>query len=188
MADIHGVYHLADNPNIYQPQFTNNFEFVITGIDSLLRAGATGTDADADYLKNNEETLRLAISNAFIPSFQQQEISIKRGNTEMKFAGVPSFQSGSITFNDYVGAEISDRLLAWQALSCDIKNETVGLAKDYKKDAYLIEYNSDYTQVVRTWQLKGCWISRLDFGNVDYEQNNKKQVSATIIYDRAYLI
>ena len=179
----HGAYVLADNPNLYEIQRTNNFEFVVTDVDNIMRAGATGTESNA-YITNAQEVLRVSVSSSFIPHFSQEAISVRRGNSVQKFAGVPTFEAGSITLNDYIGADTKAALMAWQNLSYNVKTEKVGLVTDYKKDAYLIEYTPDY-QEVRRWRLHGCWVSKLQENEYNHDGNDKHQITATIEDDRA---
>ena len=176
-----GTYHLANNPNIYEIQRTNNFEFVVSDIDGILRAGSlTSTYANA------QEVIRMSVVSCPIPHFSQNAIEVKRGNTTLKYAGVPTFQAGQLTLNDYIGADTAGVLEAWQNLSYNVKTEKVGLASDYKKDCYLIEYSPDY-QPVRRWIMRGCWVSGLQEDDMNNESNQKKTVRATIEYDRAEL-
>ena len=126
----YGTYHLGDNPTLYDPQRSNTFEFVVTGIDNLLRAGYDGTEENA-YITDAQETLRLSVDSASIPMFSQTPIEIKRGNSTIKFAGTPTFDSGSITVIDYMGADTKSALIAWQALSYNVKTDRVGNAADY---------------------------------------------------------
>lgn len=179
----HGAYVLADNPNLYEIQRTNNFEFIVTDVDNILRAGAGGTEANA-RIDNAQEVLRVSVSSAFVPHFQQETIIVRRGNSVQKFAGVPSFSEGSIQLNDYIGADTKAVLMAWQNLSYNVRTEKVGLVTDYKKDAYLVEYTPDY-QEVRRWRLHGCWISNLTETEYNHDNNEKHAVTATIQYDRA---
>ena len=179
----HGAYVLADNPNLYEIQRTNNFEFIVTDIDNIMRAGAAGTESNA-YITNAQEVLRISVNSAFIPHFTQQPIVVRRGNSVQKFAGVPEFQEGQLQLNDYIGADTKAALMAWQALSYNVRTEKVGLVSDYKKDAYLVEYTPDY-QEVRRWRLHGCWISSLSEGEYNHESNEKHNITATIQYDRA---
>lgn len=174
-----GTYHLADNPHLYEIQRTNNFVFHTSGL------------ADIITISNNEmaelgadNVIQLAVSRASVPHFSQSAIQVKRGNNTMKFAGVPEFKSGSLTCVDYIGSGIKDVLMQWQAKSYDVETEKVGLAKDYKIPAYLIEYTPDY-QVVRTWLLEGCWISELSEDEYNYDSNDKHTISVTIEYDKA---
>ena len=176
-----GTYHLANNPNIYEIQRTNNFEFVVSDIDGILRAGSES----ATYA-NAQEVIRMSVVSCPIPHFSQNAIEVKRGNTTLKYAGVPTFQAGTIVLNDYIGADTAGVLEAWQNLSYNVRTEKVGLASDYKKDCYLIEYSPDY-QPVRRLIMRGCWVSGLSEDEMNNENNSKKTVRATIEYDRAEL-
>lgn len=177
-----GTYHLADNPNLYEVQRTNNYEFIVTDIDGILKAGFDGTESNA-HISNAQELIRLAVTSATVPHFSQNSIEVKRGNSTLKYAGVPTFESGQITCNDFIGADVKAVLMAWQNLSYNVETEKVGLASDYKKDCYLVEYSPDY-QVVRKWKLYGCWVSGLSEDSYDSETNTKKKISVSITYDK----
>ena len=184
-GDKIGTYHLADNPNLYEPQRTNNFEFLIMDIDGITRAGMTGTEADnVRTIPNAQEILRLSVSQARVPHFSQSTIEVKRGNSTLKYAGVPTFESGTIVINDYIGAAAKEAIMAWQNLSYNVSTEKVGLAQDYKKDCKLLEYSPDY-QLVRTWILHGCWVSNITEGTYDSNSNGMQTLTCTIQYDYA---
>lgn len=180
-----GTYHLADNPQLFEVQRNNNFEFVVTDIDGILRAGANGTEKNAK-INNAQEMLRLSVTKAFVPHFTQEVVPIKRGNTTLKYAGVPTFGEGALEFNDYIGADVKSILMAWQNMSCNIQTEKVGSldVTPYKKNCYLIEYTPDYRKV-RTWKIYGCWISALSEGEYTADDGQKHSISCTIQYDRA---
>lgn len=182
-----GTYHLANNPQLYEIQRSNNFEFVVTDLEDIVRAGAIGTESNAKFA-NAQEILRVSVSKAFVPHFTQQVVEVKRGNTTVKYAGVPTFSEGSIDFNDFIGADTKSILMAWQNMSCNIYTEKVGSldVTPYKKDCYLIEYTPDYRKV-RTWKLYGCWISGLSEGEYSSDNGDKHQISCTIQYDRAQI-
>ena len=180
-----GTYHMAANTNIYEIQRTNNFEFIVTDIDGIQRAGMIGGETNGN-IANAQEIIRMAVSSASVPFFKQPAIEVKRGNNTMKFAGVPTFDAGKIKVNDYIGASAKEVLLAWQALSYNVVTEKVGLASDYKKDCYLVEYTPDY-QKVRQWKMHGCWISELSSAEFASETNDKMQIDITIEYDKAEL-
>lgn len=183
-----GTYHLGENPRLYEPQRTNNFEFVVTNIDDILRPGPAGDETDGVF-RNAQEILRISVSSASVPHFSQETLSVKRGNSTIKFAGTPSFSDGEVVFRDYIGANTKEILMAWQNLSYNVYTEKVGaLARtNYKKDAYLIEYPPDFAQPIRRWVLHGCWVSNLSEDNYDNENNSLKLVTCTIPYDWAAL-
>lgn len=180
-----GTYHLAANPNFYEPQRTNNFEFVVTDIDNIVRAGMTGVESTSlQRIQNAQEIIRVSVVRSSVPNFSQGVIEIRRGNSTLKYAGVPTFDAGTLELNDYIGADSAAALEAWQALSYNTATEKVGLASEYKKDCYLIAYSPDM-QIVKQWRLHGCWISALSSTEFNAEQNGKKTITATIQYDRA---
>ena len=47
----YGTYHLANNNDLYEPSRSNNFEFLVTDVDNLLRAGVDRDLAD-EVIKN----------------------------------------------------------------------------------------------------------------------------------------
>ena len=189
MADISVVsangWHIADNKAIYEPARSNNFEFIITGIDSLLKAGVLPEQADEeDFITNGQEIVRLGVNKATVPHFTQQEIVVNRGNTKTYYAGTMEFSEEPIDVIEYIGASGKSVLMAWQAQSGKPINGLVGRAADYKHDCFLIEYTPDY-QRVRSWRLIGCWIKGLSEPEYTHENGDKRAVTATIRYDRA---
>ena len=49
----------------------------------------------------------------FVPHFTQSVIEVKRGNNSIKFAGaLNSWDGGSLSFTDYIGAETKEALMA----------------------------------------------------------------------------
>ena len=180
-----GAYHLADNPKIFEVQRNNNFEFVVTNINDILMAGASPDDASA-RISNAEEILTLSVSDAPVPHFSQEPIEIKRGNSTIKYAGVPKFDAGELKFHDFLGARTKEILMAWQNLSYNVEDETVGclMHRNYKKDCYLIEYAPDYHKV-RTWKLFGCWISGISEDPYSSDNSGEKKITVNIQYDRA---
>lgn len=180
----HGTYHMADNPAMYEPQRTNNFEFMVTGLGNRILKSGFNVDDENAYLSNPESVIRLSVKSTSIPHFDVSVINIRRGNNELKYAGIPSFSAGQLVLYDYIGTDAKMALMAWQNQVYNVKTEKVGLAKDYKHDCYLLEYTPDF-QLVRTWKLYGCWISSISESTYDADSNGVNLVTATIQYDKA---
>ena len=75
--------------------------------------------------------------------------------------------------------------MAWQALVFDVNSEAIHMSSNYKKTCYLYEYTPDYETVIRSWRLEGCWVSDLSEDDFSNEEEGKKQVTATIVFDKA---
>lgn len=179
----YGVYHLADNPSRYQPVRKNNFRLYVYGLEHLLRVNEDENDDDS-YIEDASEVLEFSTINAPSPNFSQNKIEVKRGNSTLKFAGVPSFSSGNLTINDFYSADGKSVLLAWQKLSYDVVNDVIPRADKYKKHAVLLEYLPDNT-LIRSWDLYGCWISAISGDDFTSESGDKKTIQATLEYDYA---
>ena len=183
METNYGVYHLADNPAQYQPVRTNNYRCICQGLEELVRVGGDENNRN-DYLENAQEVIDFSVVSFDAPNFTQSEIEIRRGNSTVYFAGTPRFNTSNLVINDFVGADGKSILQAWQALSYDVVNDVINPSTKYKKDMLVLEYTPDNV-LLKVWELKGCWITRLTESGYNSESPAKKTVSATIRYDRA---
>ena len=178
-----GSYHFSANKSVYEIQRGNNFEFVIDAkLNNLVAYGM-----ETKTFPNAQEYIRLSVSSASVPHYEQSVIEVRRGNTAVKYAGPMSWGSGSLVCYDFIGAETKDILMAWQAKSGNPLYQTVAQQAEYKMDATLIEYTPDYSEKVRVWKLDGCWISSMSEEDFSQDANGARRITCTIQYDRAYI-
>ena len=183
MHEVVVSYHLSAKPDLYEPARNNNFRFVVTNIDGLIEPGT-----EDQVIANAQSILEFSVVSVTVPTFTQEPITIRRGNSVMKAAGIPSFNEGSLVINDFITANGKSILLAWQGLSYDVDNEVVNPMSTYKKDCWLIEYDVNFSRIVRQWILYGCWISALSQDAFNVENGDKRQITATIQYDKAKVV
>jgi hypothetical protein len=100
----YGTWHLADNPKQYQPVRTNNFRFLVSGLDNLLRVAGDTNDAN-DYITNGQEVLDFSVVRFDEPDFSQDKIDINRGNSTIHYAGKASYKDNTLVINDFAGAD-----------------------------------------------------------------------------------
>ena len=43
----HGIYYLADNPQLYEIQRSNNYELIVTNINNIIKAGFEQGEANS---------------------------------------------------------------------------------------------------------------------------------------------
>lgn len=164
-----GTYHMVMNSG-FEPQRNNNFELQITGL--------SGINSNAgDYIT-------LSVADYAPPQINISSINVSYGNNSVKFAGKPEFPNSTITLNDFIGINIERVLFGWQKLVYDPDTQIVGRAVDYKKTAYLLEYDPS-GQTPRQWQINGCWPAELQLGQFSQEGNSLRQITCTLIYDNA---
>lgn len=180
------TYHLsAGTHRAYQPAKGNFFEFIVEDLGSLLKPGVEEALAeDSDYIDNGQEVIRLTVNKSSVPHFELEDISIRKGNSVVHYAGTPTFDDGTLELDDMIGAQSKAVLEAWQNLCYNVLTDKGGRAINYKKNATLIEYTSDHVRV-RSWKLIGCWIKKIDESDYDKEDDSLRRVTVSLRYDRA---
>ena len=187
MSNSLSAMHISTNLANYEAARTGFFSLIVDDIDNIVRASFSGERDEAaasDKIARAQEVLKLNVVKAPVPHFSLQKHSYRRGNDVVNFAGVPDYKDGSIVVDDVVGMDTKSILMAWQALAYNVYTRKGGRMKDYKKTATLVEYTQDSEQV-RSWTLYGCWIQDIQEGDFDKENDGKRQITASIVYDRA---
>ena len=191
MSNSLSASHISTNLANYEAARSGFFSLLVYDIENIVKASYSGVDfgdaADGDKLQKVQEILKLNVVQAPVPHFSLEKMSYKRGNDVVNFAGTPTFNDGEITVDDVVGLDTKSILMAWQGLAYNVHTRKGGRMKDYKKEATLIEYTQDFEQI-RSWKLHGCWISNITEDNFNKEQDGKRQIRATIVYDRAEMV
>ena len=172
-----GTYHISDDLSNYETARSNFFELIVEDLDDLLYpefsyddehigshyvTGSSSTRQNPDSKKgaytSGQEILRLSVNKTFVPQLTLGVLEYRRGNSVVRFADVPSWNSGgTIDFQDFVGLETKNVLLAWRNLAYDWNTDTQGRAGDYtvngvkrkgyKRNAILVEYTPDHQMI-----------------------------------------
>ena len=187
--------HISENLAAYEAARNSFFVFYVDPTQ-LTNLYSPDFDPDSGEAKVEDGTrfdgqmasdaLRLNVVKSSVPNFTVETHEYRRGNDVIKFAGVPTFKEGSITVDDVVGLRTKDMLYAWQYLAYNPITRKGGRMKDYKKTCTLIEYTQDYEQI-RYWTLYGCFVTGIDEGDFDRENDGKRQMTVAISYDRAIM-
>lgn len=195
MSDIYDdsltAQHISTNLANYEAARSGFFTFIVDDIDGILKATYKGDPegaSDSDRLTKAQEVLKLNVTKASAPHFSLGVLEYRRGNEVVRFAGVPEWPQGnSITVDDVVGLDTKSVLMAWQNLAYNVNTRKGGRMKDYKKTCTLVEYTQDYEQI-RSWTLYGCWVSEIGENEFDKTSDGKRELTATIIFDRAEMV
>jgi hypothetical protein len=192
------TYHMSANLDEYEHGRTGFFSFVVEGLDSLVKSDfALDTPEASDLITDGQKVIEMTVIQSSVPHFSVEVLETRRGNSKVKFAGVPTFDSGSIVCEDYVGLNTKSVLMAWQALTYDVINDKGGRAADwtdedgvehqgYKKNCTLIEYTQDHKEI-RHWDLIGCFPSKLEEDSFDKTSDGTRKITMTLEYDRAVM-
>ena len=186
-----GAMHIANDYASYEA--ARSAFFVLTIPADQLENLRKPTDKELDDASaqkltstNASEILRLNVVKTTVPQFEVADHEYRRGNDVVKFAGVPTWDGGSLTVDDVVGVNTKDILISWLYLAYNPHTRMGGRMKDYKKTAILQEYTQDY-ELVREWQIDGIFVKKVNDSEFDRENDGKRQITVDFLYDRAVL-
>ena len=178
---------ISENLSSYEAARSGFFILVVDGLDDLLKPdykGEAENAEDSDRIKKAQETLKLSVTKCPVPHFEIATNEYRRGNDVVKFAGVPTWNGGTITVADYVGLDTKSLLMSWLYKAYNPHTRKGGRMKDYKKTATLCEYTQDY-ELIRTWTIEGMFITKITEDDFDKENDGPRTLNVEFVFDRA---
>lgn len=178
---------ISENLSSYEAARSGFFILVVDGLDDLLKPdyrGEAENAEDSDRIKKAQETLKLSVTKCPVPHFEIATNEYRRGNDVVKFAGVPTWNGGTITVADYVGLDTKSLLMSWLYKAYNPHTRKGGRMKDYKKTATLCEYTQDY-ELIRTWTIEGMFITKITEDDFDKENDGPRKLNVEFVFDRA---
>jgi len=160
MADTLSVSEML--PNKFEPKRKFRWVFAIEGIDSFLMKTAA----------------RPTISTA------EQEINFI--NSKRYIAGKTTFGTISVTLHDPIAPSGAQQVMEWIRTHFESVSGRSGYADFYKRDCQLKMLDPVGT-VVELWDLKGCFITEANFGDLDYGTEDPSDISLTLRFDNCVL-
>ena len=130
----------------------------------------------------------LGINEWFVETAARPHITINA--TEIQFLNTSTYVAGrftweeiSVQFKDPIGPSASQALMEWFRLHAESVTGRMGYAAGYKKDVEL-EMLDPTGVVVEKWILQGCFLSNLNFGDLNYSQDELATIDAGLRMDR----
>lgn len=174
-----GTTYILNHKADFEPGRTSDFILKIKFERDLydMEGRFVCTKADAT------ENLALSLRNYAGPQMTVDPLTIRTGNGQVNYAGVPSVANSSIAFTDYIGLKTEQILLAWYSMAHNILNDKIGFKEYYAQDGILYKWAPNGTRQI-SWWLMGCWINEYNQGQFDRQNPDLRQFSTTILYDK----
>lgn len=132
-----------------------------------------------------DKGLELLVVSFPLPKETTDTFKANYWNDSVNLPGKTNFETSQLVIRDAINYDTEKKFLGWRLRVYNPKTGKVGYAEDFKSNAVVKEY-SPSGDVIRTWQLEGCWPSAVEYGELTYEDAGEKQISVTIMYDKAY--
>lgn len=169
--DLMTADHLGKQNGTYEPQRANNGRLIITGLPG---------EADGNVLV-------LSLSSFTLPKAASNILEVAYLNERRKFAGTTTYDDLSVVYKDHIDAGTARQLWLWRRLVSDPTTGEIGLAANYKKQGWIELYGPNgLNSNIRTIKLQGCWISAMDPGDIDYQNDETMNISCTITIDKFF--
>ena len=149
-------------PNKFEPKRKFRWIFAIEGIDAFLMKSASR------------------------PNFTIGEQEIQFINSRRYLAGKLSFDTISVTIYDPIAPSGAQQVMEWIRTHTESVSGRAGYADFYKRDCQ-IKMLDPVGTVVELWDLKGCWLTSAQYGDLDYTAEDPTEVALTIRFDNCVL-
>lgn len=208
----------------YEPQTQNTFSFeflfdpgqvayIATFANNQISPITGAENIDTNYsrgLAQINEVLNSAMQSLSSPTKSVGQVIIDFFNTQIKYAGKPTYSNASITLNTLIGLGSKNVLAGWSDICLNERNLAGGWARTepgynppqrgtasastymdtlfshigYKCDGLLLECARDGT-IVNQWRYIGMWVQTFTPGSYNMGgSNSPSQVTATISVDK----
>jgi len=124
------------------------------------------------------------------PSVNFNPITIDVYNSKVYLQGKPEWQETTINLRDDAGGNVAKLVGEQIQKQFDFMEQSSAASGiDYK---FILKYEvldggngANTPNVLETWELYGCMISQVDYGDMAYSSNDPVQIALTIRFDNA---
>jgi len=122
------------------------------------------------------------------PSFEPIEIHVY--NSIVKLAGKPSWADVACTIRDDASGAVAKLLGEQMQKQFDFMEQSSAASGiDYKFTTRLEMLDggngAHEPQILETWEMYGCWLQGVNYGDVDYTSNDPVSLTLTMKFDNA---
>jgi len=160
--------HLAPSKGFFEPQRNYNWSLEIALDDA-----------------GDQILIMQGLESFSAPHESNDEITLEYANERRYVAGKASFAAAELKLKDFVDMGVANAIIKWRRLVYNAETGSIGLARDYKKNADLTLMAPNQS-AVRIWKLQGVWPQAAHYGDgLNMAGTDKVLISVTLRYDRA---
>jgi len=149
-------------PNKFEPKRQNRWVLAIEGIDAFL------------------------VKSAKRPNITFNETTIEFINSKRYLAGKADLGTLDVTIYDPIAPSGAQQCMEWIRTHYESVSGRAGYSDFYKRDIQLKLLDPVGT-VVEFWDIKGAFLTSVDFGSLDYSADDPTEISLSMRYDNCVL-
>lgn len=133
-------------------------------------------------------TLTSQVVSVGRPSLTTESTTIDVYNSKIKLAGKSSWQDINLVVRDDISNTVARVLSAQMGRQMDHAGQSSATAGTNYKFGMVIQTldgGNDNVQVIDTWSLAGCWLTTVNFNEMNYGTSEAVTIAIGISYDNA---
>ena len=140
--------------------------------------------------KNRKSETTQNVISASRPNLTHEEVVIDSYNSKMYLAGKHTWEPVTVVLRDDMNSHVIKELGAQLNKQVDHADQQSAKAGSSYKFETIIETldganGTTKPETFDKWQLQGCFISNIQYGDLNYADSSMVQVTLTIRYDHA---
>lgn len=160
--------HLAPAKGFFEPQRTYNWSLEIALDDA-----------------GDQILIMQGLESFAAPTESNDEIPLHYANEVRYVAGKASYTAPELTLKDFCDMGVANAVIKWRRQVYNPETGSIGLARDYKKNADLTLMSPNQNSV-RIWKLYGVWPIRVSYGDgLTMGTSGVVLIKVSLRYDRA---
>ena len=162
LTDLGPEPDFYDSAFTWEPKYENRFIMSISDVPAFL------------------------IKSSAKPSATNGKITLDHINVQRYVKGKTVWNTIDIQLYDAIVPSAAQKMMEWFRLHHESATGRDGYSSMYKKDITL-ESLSPLGEVIEDWTLKGAFLESVNFGALDWSNENPVMIQATLSYDWAFL-
>lgn len=124
------------------------------------------------------------------PTLTFDPIEIPVYNSKVYYAGKPTWEVVTCTLRDDAGGEVAKRVgeqLQKQFDFMEQSSAASGIDYKFQTNFEVLDGGNGAStpNVLETWEMYGCFLTSVDYGNAEYSSNDPMTMALSIRYDNA---
>ena len=122
------------------------------------------------------------------PNLTHEEVVVDSYNSKMYLAGKHTWEPVTIVFRDDMSSKVIKAIgaqLNKQVDHADQASSIAGSAYKFGMQIETLDGNNTTPVVFDQWDLSGCFITQVQYGDLNYADSNMVQVTMTVRFDQA---
>ena len=139
---------------------------------------------------NNVVELTKQVQDVKRPSLTMEPVTIDVYNSKVYFAGKPTWETITIMLRDDAGGNVSQLVGEQLQKQFDFQEQSSAASGIDYKFQLLLEIldggnGANTPNTLESWQLYGCFLSQVDYGEMNYAENGQATIQLTVRFDNA---